>query len=557
VRSSCAAGYARLAMELELMTFSARAGDLAQDYAREVRKQLRGKGSVHLERAQEAVLAAHSQMQTLLAAPESPTALIEGMRKVAGAAEGIIAQAAHSCQQLYTHVSDEAAVAALLNALGRHARALSERYAVTAGQIARGEWRLPPAIAVVEVPFADIVSAYVESEVAPQVLVQVRAIAAEVQPLAALLQESERRIAFNVELATGELEVLAAAAPVQDATLQVVRETALGVFERTHGLLETQQEQAQAWLTAAPKALVAAVEGPLSELGARLVDGTMSRAGVDALRRAALGQRLRQRAEALPARLHVARKHARMLLGLWLGEARVEAWRRSLGLPDATAAAGPLDFAPAAVAECIPLVYRRLFAADTLEAADVLTGRDVDITRARSLLSAAPKSRQPALALIGPDGVGKASVAHAIVRSGTWKELRRVDLRAPVEVAEVQRWFGRGVEGSLCMLDGFHWLLNGAEGFAPLHAFVAALGHSRGRQAWLLSADPLVWRYACQVAPLAAVVPQTLTLAPLGESELEAAVLARHSLSGLGLQFSASWAGLGERLWPRWLLRGL
>ena len=116
------------------------------------------------------------------------------------------------------------------------------------------------------------------------------------------------------------------------------------------------------------------------------------------------------------------------------GEERLERWSERLGLtpalPTEELSAG--TFAAPEVGTDLPLVYRRLFAADTMEAGDVLTGRDQEIRRAESMLSSEVKGRLRSVALIGVDGVGKAAVSSAIVRSRRWKNVKRVVFTAPV-----------------------------------------------------------------------------------------------------------------------------
>jgi hypothetical protein len=78
-----------------------------------------------------------------------------------------------------------------------------------------------------------------------------------------------------------------------------------------------------------------------------------------------------------------------------------------------------------------------------------------------------------------------------------------------------------------------------AGGLDPLRRFVEGVIEDGGRNAWLVAADSLVWRVACQAAPLTEAYPEVITVDPLDTSELEAAILARHGLSGYSLNFES------------------
>jgi hypothetical protein len=186
----------------------------------------------------------------------------------------------------------------------------------------------------------------------------------------------------------------------------------------------------------------------------------------------------------------------------------------------------------------IPLVYRRLFAAETVEAADVLTSREATIERARRVLSGKTPGRLRAVALVGLDGVGKGALSAAIVRGRGDRGVKRIRLDRPATLEIVEEWFKERQEGQLVVVTGFHWLVSmRAGGFASLRRFVDGVIKDGGRNAWLVSADSLVWQVACQAAPVADAFPEVIKIDVLGPEELEAAVLARHGLSGYGLNF--------------------
>ena len=173
-----------------------------------------------------------------------------------------------------------------------------------------------------------------------------------------------------------------------------------------------------------------------------------------------------------------------------------------------------------------------------MEAGDVLTGRDDEIRRAEAVLSSEQRGRLRSVALVGVDGVGKAAVSSAIVRARRWKNVKRVVFSGPVTVADVDAIFQDAPEGQLVVVDGLHWMLSMAPGgFEPLRRFVKGIIEEGGRRRWLTHGAVLFWNFASTVAPLRDAFPEVIRLEPLSEGELQAAVIARHRLSGFEHSF--------------------
>jgi len=267
------------------------------------------------------------------------------------------------------------------------------------------------------------------------------------------------------------------------------------------------------------------------------------------MRRRAAGRRLMRRAGRIGGAFSRLRERVRRVSAGMLGEERIEAWRHGLGLPARRdeEAPGPVAFAPPRAADHLPLVYRRLFASETIEAGDVLTRRDPQIEQARRVLAGDAPGRLRAVALVGQDGVGKGALSSAIVRSSHWKNVRRIVLQEEVTLEQVEEWFQQDHTNHLVVISGFHWLVAMRPGgFEALRRFVQGVIEDAGRNAWMLHADQLVWEYATQVAPLAEAFPEVVQLDVLDPQELEAAVLARHGLSGYGLSFDPVEGGRAE-----------
>ena len=175
-----------------------------------------------------------------------------------------------------------------------------------------------------------------------------------------------------------------------------------------------------------------------------------------------------------------------------------------------------------------------------MEASDVLTGRDELIRAAREILlpQKSKSGLRRAVALVGPDGVGKASVGGAIVRGGRWKSVARIVLDKPQTLENVIEHLAKAKQAQLVVVEGLHWLVSTRPGgFAPLRAFVDGMLSDGEARSWLVYADELLWRYASAIAPLEDAFPDVVKLAPLTVDELTSAVMERHRLSGYGHAF--------------------
>jgi Kef-type K+ transport system membrane component KefB len=538
LRKASSAEYSSLAMELELLGLEARIKDSVAEYVLRLTNTINRRAASQVTRVSEMLHETLLELDKQLEAEQSGEELASALRAATEATSKATGEAARVTNELYQDLSDDTKVGPLLDTLVEACRSLTPRYRVTVGQQQTGEWRLPTALPEVEVPFREVVLTYVDSRVAPKILATRRELAERVQPLAGLLQELERVVAFNVELATAELEIVHDE-PVPEEMHSLLRDMVYGQLERSYNALEEIRVEAKGWPDMIEREMQDAALGTLEQLRGELAEGEFSRSRLEAMRRAASGLRMIEKAEK-PPRIQRIKTQARNAMRAVFGEERLERWSERLGL------AGPLptgeltagSFAAPDVGADLPLVYRRLFAADTMEAGDVLTGREQEIRRAEAVLSTEQKGRLRSVALVGVDGVGKAAVSSAIVRSRRWKNIKRVVFTGPVSVEDVDAIFQDTPEGQLVVVDGLHWMLSMAPGgFEPLRRFVQGIIEEGGRRRWLTHGAVLFWNFASTVAPLRDAFPEVIRLEPLSEQELQAAVIARHRLSGFEHSF--------------------
>ncbi len=541
LRRASSAEYSSLAMELELLGLEARIKDNIADYVSRLTNTVRRRAIGQVERVSDTLEVTLAELDRELEKNYSGDQLADALKSSTEALSKITGEAARVTDELYQDLSDDSRIAPLLDTLVDACRGLTPRYRVVVGQRQTGEWRLPTALPEVEVPFREVVLTYIDSQVAPKLLATRRELAEKVQPLANLLGELERVVAFNVELATAELEIVHDEA-IPDEMDGLLRDMVYGQLERNYNALEEIRVEAQGWPETLETEMKDASLGTLESLRGELAEGTFSKSRLEAMRRAASGLRMVEQADRPPL-WQRAKAQMRGVLRAVFGAERLARWAEKLGVtgPTPTSQLSAGSFAAPEVAVDLPLVYRRLFAPDTMEAGDVLTGRDEEIRRAEAVLSSEVKGRLRSVALIGVDGVGKAAVSSAIVRSRRWKNVKRVSFSAPVTVEEVDAIFQDAPEGQLVVVDGLHWMLSMAPGgFEPLRRFVAGIIEEGGKRRWLAHGAVLFWNFASTVAPLRDAFPEVIRLDPLNEQELQAAVMARHRLSGYEHSFDRS-----------------
>ena len=538
-RDTSSALYNRLALEMELIALEGRVKDALEEHASDLGRDVKGRAHRQVERVEDAIGAAEARTSELIGTDRPATQLARELREACDPLVRTSAEASRVASLLRDQLTDERSVTKVLDALTRAAQSLTDRYRIPAGRVAQGEYRLPPQVGTVEVPFREWVLARIETSLAPRLLASTRDVAAKVEPLVQSLSELERRVAFNVELAASELSIHdEEAAPAH--TKKLLREMIGGTLERNRELFDGYRSASERWGEEVRAAVREAVLSGLEELRTGIVDGDLGRIRQQMVRDMR-GRRVARSMEELRRSLRGSWAIGSRALSGAIGATRLDRFRARLGLPARLApdAITEHTFTPAAPTTEIPMVYRRLFSAQALEAGDILTGRDEALRRAMSVLEGRGEGSLRAVAIVGPDGVGKSAFVNAVMRARRWPKVRELSLDAPATVEQVEALFETQSEGHLIVVNGLHWLRTiEPGGFAPLRRFVAGVIADAGRNAFLLRADGLIWAQSKQVAPLAQAFPEIVRLDPLDAEALSAAVLARHTLSGHGLVFS-------------------
>jgi Kef-type K+ transport system membrane component KefB len=550
VRQDVAGNYRLLAMDLELIGLEARAREAMRHHLVPLARMTKNRTVLQAKRIEEALSTTLPAIEAELdARNKTGEAMAIQIRALMVPLEKVTEEATAIARTLYEEVAEQGTVEPLLDAVRKETLALSEQYEVPARPLEeRKDW-LPEVSPSVEVPFRELVQGYFEGSIALGVTQEAREFASAAKPLVASLEEIDRLVRFKSELAAAELDAIAEEIPT-DAPREVLREMLIAGFERNRDVARRQAEE----IEHKPDELIVELEKKMlaefATLRAQLMGGELSRVRLDVMRRRAAGQRLMRRAESIPALVRRTGKFVITSVRSILGAERLDVWWQRLGLPedDERPVDAPLFAAPPIKSE-LPVVYRRLFVADAL---DLKSTREDEIHRARSVL--ATRSHMRAVALIGAEGVGKGALTRAIVRSKSFRVVRRIVLSKPVDEAEVAGWFEERPADELTVVSGFHWLVSTQPGgFAPLRRLVEGVVADRGRTSWLVSADAVVWDFARRAASIEEAFGELVRVAPLDRHELEAVVLARHQLSGYRLDFEAP---IADSAFEDFLVRG-
>ncbi len=545
VRRSLAAGYSQLALEFELVGFESTLSRLMAARDRELVKGLRGRSYVQVERFDAALEEALSAIEDALEeAGETETTageLAATLHQVGQPLEKVALETAAQVGRLFDDLSDEHVIGPLLESIRAASRELTDRYKVPQKALRIEGQGIPEPVPVVDLRFREAMATHVESSIVPALLDVTRKQVDAVRPFARSVQEESRGIAFNLELTNTELD-LAHEQPVEGELEKLVQELLLNNLERSHETLQGLVHSSEKWADEFGESIDAAARRVVSDLRGKVVRGELSELRVEILRRGGAG--LRERARGIRLVLEQLKRSFERVLETFVGDAEREAWRARLGLRSESIV-NDFAFYEPEVSSKIPLTYRRLFATDALEVQDVLPQDAAMIENARKILQDRVEGRMRTVVAVGPDGTGKGAIVQTLLRRSAIKHVKRWNFQEPLSVDEIDAMFNELNEGALVAIEGFHWLVSRhMSGFAPLRRFVHRVIENEGKNGFVLSIDSPVWRSACQASAIRDAFAFTIEVRPLTSTELQAAVMARHRLSGYGITFERE-GGLG------------
>lgn len=528
-REVAASRYAALQMQLELYAFATQARAAGQQHAAALEVQMRDEGIQPLAEVEATLAGALEGGPTLIAGASTGEALIEQLRAGSAPMMSRVEAASAGAARLQAAMREAAAVQPLLDALREHAQLLSERYAIPAEEIDTTDTGLLVVSERVAIPLRKLALTAIDTAATRRLLAVSRKLSDDLSVAARQLAELQQIIPFNLDLACSELEAFRAQ-PLPLSTRQVVQETLLGAVGRSYSRMERLCADAAWWPAAAREAVSEAVEAELSALMALLEPGEGAELRQVMMREEAVRRSLARRAEQLGGVVTQTQQQLARFAQQAIGPDRLADMRHHAGLPVYDEV--PLQAALKAPEDHCPTVYRRLFTA-TSSSAELMIGRAAEVAQLRAIFLGGGLR---AAAVIGPRGAGSSSLAVLAAR-GQGRP-RRLLLTRPATVADVERFLGELGVGEVALIDGLHWLIAASPlRSAPLRRLIEGIIADRGKNAWLLSADELVWDHAVLREPLAEAFPTVVRLQPMTPALLQQALLTRHAMSGYDVQF--------------------
>jgi Kef-type K+ transport system membrane component KefB len=530
-----------LAMELEMVRLRVHVREAVEQAADGLERDVRGRLLVQLERLDGGLTSAIAGLRTLLSGSTPEREAIRlGIQSSTAPLAHLLHEVLTIAEKLRASLKNEAAVGPLLRSLSAEIDELTDRFLVVTDAPATRGRSFPARPQTRDLHFREAVRAYMEAEAGRDLTVSLGELRVRIDETFVGIDEVQRVLAFNSDLAGAELDVL----PddhLEPETLELLREMLVGTLQRVSNRVTTMSQDAADLPEQAGQAVRGAVTGNLERLTSILVDGRHGELKLRlALETASAGRRelhgaLREVAQAM--------EQLGQVLTVALGPRSLAKARTLLGLrdPDADSGRRPVTFAPPVEKVPIPTVYRRLFSDQGLEGGDLLAGRDADVERVRRTLTGRGKASRT-VAVVGVAGIGNAAVINTLLR-GLPEQVRihRIRLDACTSAEQVEERIlapMRASRGDIAVVEGFHWLFSiRPGGFAPLRALVDGVIEDRGRNGWLISTERPVWSYTKRVLPLEDIFCERFDLGALSVEELRNTLLLRHTMSGYRLHF--------------------
>jgi Kef-type K+ transport system membrane component KefB len=528
-----------LAMELEMVRLRVHVRESVEDAASGLERDVRGRLLVQLERLDSGLTAAIAGLRTLLAEPAPQReAIRRGIQEATAPLAHLLHEVLTIAEKLRASLKNEAAVGPLLRSLSAEIDELTDRFLVVTDPPATRGRSFPPRPQTRDLHFREAVRAYMEAEAGRDLTVSLGELRARVDETFVGIDEVQRVLAFNSDLAGAELDVLPDDQLDQE-TIELLREMLVGTLQRLANRTTAMGVGAAGLPEQASRAVRDAVDGNLERLTSILVEGRHGELKLRlALDAASTGRR--ELHGALREVVQAAEQLGQVLT-VALGPRSLARARELLGLREPDEGAQPTTFAPPVERVPIPIVYRRLFSDQGLEGGDLLAGREADVERVRRTLTGRGKASRT-VAVVGVAGIGNAAVVNTLLRGLPERvRIHRVRLDACTSVEQVEeRILGpmRGSRGDIAVVEGFHWLFTiRPGGFAPLRALVDGVIEDRGRNGWLISTERPVWSYTKRLLPLEDIFCERFDLGALSVEELRNTLQLRHAMSGYRLHF--------------------
>ncbi len=512
-RDTLAAGFSLTGMQFEYRAFVNSVEEAIAEPISGLEADVRGRSRTQAERVAQAL----EPLRSFLEPDGSDTGDLEvfeaSLREVLAPLERTVQEALRAARQLREQLESEQATTPILDAIFRTTIGLTGRYRVPIAPLRRSEWTIASSPGTIEVPFAEVVTAFVQSDIASRLQSRAATASEDLTPVFAALEDVERLAEYNPEVPGVGGDENQASEGVRQALL-----TAVETHQQTvAGLLD--KEAAGAKLLA--NDLRAVVLGQLEELSSSFHDDEVSR-----LRKPRSPRRLRA-----PKGLRERVERVREAITFWVRRL----WNRFAPTPiRKRGRALPLALS---VTEDIPAYYRRLFSPQAHWAGSALVFDEDAMDRAVAALRASPPALR-SVAVMGPDSSARGAAVAALTRRAEMSSIRRLHLHRPVDAEAVESLMHDLGRQEIVLVSGLGYGVSAKPGGeAGLERLMRAVLADHGRNAWIFDVDQVIWQHLSRRTRVEGVVMQMLYAPSLDVPTLERAIYARHHLSGLAIRF--------------------
>ena len=526
--------YGALALSLELKGIEGEMSTVVNAEATRLAKQVRERGPEPLERILNELSAAIEGIEGQLVAPATTGGMtLAILQEQFSPLSTKMNDVERGLRALAQDLASETHIAPLTGELHRLAMTLTEWHNAPDETIDEGEWKLPNPAGKTEVPLRSMVLGLMENPVRKRLLMANSVLEQKVGELLSKLDDLQRVLVFNLELAQGESdsnEVLSA------AQREVIREMMVGAVGRSHSRLKDSLEEALALPEETHSQIYSAVMGEFESLHHAVQEGSTLSTG-----RGSLGQRWSiarwwySKDGRWKKPIHEWRQGGNELLRVWLGESRLAALREEWGLHDPDEHTSWELIHPRKPLPELPSLYTLLFSHMAFDTGELPPTRQKELDRLTAALDR-PQGLKTA-AIISEDAVSCESLVGALTRRADTQKVRRWSLTSLVDAPEIDRWFNEAPKDHLTVVEGLEWMFRlEVGGFATLTHLVQRLVEEQGRGGWLFVTSPLVWSSATTVGRLGSAITTSIELEALESEELGETLLARHHMSGFRLE---------------------
>jgi NhaP-type Na+/H+ or K+/H+ antiporter len=539
-----------LAMELELLRLQTRIRSLIQDRAREFSRDLQGRISRQSARVTEALGLLLQVIRTQLDAEDVERDDMESAFKIATEDFSKVLQEAKGISAGFLgQLESERAMEPLRSELSTCIDRVKDHFVVAENPPSLNGRGLPTPPQLRDVPFRGLVRQYMDAEVSRSLSTYLQDVLEELKNLQSSMEELDRGLTYNAEVCLAELEVLESG-PVPTETRAILQEMLLETLERHANRLADEHAQCEAIGLAAEEQVFNLVLAHLETLQGLLVEGRFKEMETQLAKAQAFSRRKALRRQMFSL-IGLSRHFKRISVAVF-GEAGTEKARRILGLRtrEQSLELSPESFEiPTKLVET-PAVYQRIFQDASLEARDLLLGREKEVVRLQQQLMGKTGRPSRAAAILCEGATHGGALLHAISRSLSQDlQLIRHTPRTPQSVEDVEALLAGTTQNCLVLIEDLRWFVGlQVGGVAPLRRLADGILADRGKNAWLVSCEASSWSYLQHHLSLEGVFPEQFRAGRLDQEALRNAILSRHGMCGFVLNYTEIESSLLWRL---------